>query len=80
MLGRGRHTTRTGVLFWVYGGYVADTPGFSSLEPEGDEIIRREQLQYAFREFAPYLDTCRFTGCAHVKEKGCAGRVAVARW
>ena len=31
----------------------------------------------AFPEFAPYLGQCRFTGCAHVKEKGCAILAAV---
>lgn len=42
------------------------------------ELKRPEELQYAFREFAPYLDGCRFTGCAHVKEKGCAVLAALA--
>ena len=37
-----------------------------------------EEVQYAFREFAPYLDRCRFVGCAHVKEKGCAVLEALA--
>jgi len=36
------------------------------------ELIPKEQLQYNFREFAPYLEDCRFTGCSHTKEKGCA--------
>ena len=39
--------------------------------------IRDRDLQYAFREFAPYLGQCKFTGCAHVKEKGCAILAAV---
>ena len=41
------------------------------------ELRRTYDLQYTFREFAPYLDQCRFTGCAHVKEKGCAVLAAV---
>ena len=76
-LGRGRHTTRHVELFRLSSGaIVADTPGFSSFDTEGMELRRPEELQYTFREFAPYLDQCRFTGCAHVKEKGCAVRAA----
>ena len=77
-LGRGRHTTRHVELFRLSSGaIVADTPGFSSFDTEGMELRRPEELQYTFREFAPYLDQCRFTGCAHVKEKGCAVIAAV---
>ena len=36
-----------------------------------------EKLQYAFPEFEPYIGQCKFTGCAHVKEKGCAVLAAV---
>ena len=77
-LGRGRHTTRHVELFPVAGGLVADTPGFSSFDMEQTETIPREQLASAFREFRPYINLCRFQGCAHVKEKGCAVREAVA--
>jgi ribosome biogenesis GTPase len=77
-LGRGRHTTRHVELFPVAGGFVADTPGFSSFDVEQMEAIPKEALASAFREFAPYMDLCRFQGCAHVKEKGCAVREAVA--
>ena len=77
-LGRGRHTTRHVELFRLSSGaIVADTPGFSSFDTEGMELRRPEELQYTFREFASYLDQCRFTGCAHVKEKGCAVLAAV---
>ena len=41
------------------------------------ELRSPQELQYTFREFAPYLDQCRFQGCAHVKEKGCAVLEAV---
>ena len=70
-LGRGRHTTRQSELFKVEGGYVADTPGFSSLELEETEIILKDDLPYAFPEFEPYLGQCKFTTCLHVKDKGC---------
>ena len=71
-LGRGRHTTRHVELFPVSGGLIADTPGFSAFDTDKGEIREKEVLQHAFREFRPYLDQCRFIGCAHVREKGCA--------
>ncbi len=70
-LGRGRHTTRHSELFKVDGGYVADTPGFSSFETEENEIILKDDLPYAFKEFEPYIGQCKFTSCLHVKDKGC---------
>ena len=71
-LGRGRHTTRQAQLFNVCGGYVIDTPGFSSFEFEKTEVIRKDDLAYCFREFREYLGTCKFTSCAHVNDKGCS--------
>lgn len=76
-LGRGRHTTRHVELFPVSGGLIADTPGFSSFED--DELLEKDQLADAFREFRPYLGICRFVGCAHCKEKGCAVLAALDR-
>ena len=76
-LGRGRHTTREVTLYECGGGLVADTPGFSSFDVDKMELARKEELQYAFREFAPYLEKCQFQDCAHVKEKGCAVLAAV---
>lgn len=71
-LGRGRHTTRHVELFPVEDGYVADTPGFSTMDIERYELFRKEELPQGFREFEPYLGQCRFTSCAHTCEKGCA--------
>lgn len=76
-LGRGRHTTRQVELYPLFEGLVADTPGFSALEIERSGAILKEELQDAFPEFAPYIPQCRFTGCAHLKEKGCAVRAAL---
>lgn len=76
-LGRGRHTTRYVELFRIGGGLVADTPGFSSFDVEQIELIPKESIDATFREFLPYLDQCRFIGCSHGKEKGCAVRQAV---
>lgn len=72
-LGRGRHTTRHCELFKCCGGYVADTPGFSSVDFERCERILKDDLPYCFREFRPYLEECKFqTNCSHIKDKGCA--------
>ncbi len=77
-LGRGRHTTRHVELFRLScGALAADTPGFSSFDVDKMELARKEELQYAFREFAPCLGKCQFQDCAHVKEKGCAVLEAV---
>lgn len=70
-LGRGRHTTRQCEIFEICGGEVVDTPGFSSLEIERIETLLKEDIQYYFREFEPYISNCQFTSCAHIKEKGC---------
>lgn len=77
-LGRGRHTTRHVELFPVAGGLAADTPGFSSFDAEQAEAIPKDELAFTFREFRPDVNLCRFQGCSHVKEKGCAVRKAVA--
>ena len=77
-LGRGRHTTRTVEMFRVLNGRVTDTPGFSSLDGKGGEIIRKEQLADCFPEFKPYSLDCRFPDCAHLNDKGCAVREAVS--
>ena len=79
-LGRGRHTTRHIQLFSLPDGtYVADTPGFSSFDTEQMEVILKENLQYAFPDFAPFLGKCQFHDCAHLREPGCAVTAALAR-
>ncbi|MDE5974014.1 MAG: ribosome small subunit-dependent GTPase A [Eubacterium sp.] len=79
-LGRGKHTTRHCELFRVADGYIADTPGFSSVDFERCEKILKKDLPYCFREFEPYLDKCKFqTNCAHISDKGCAVAEAVNR-
>lgn len=77
-LGRGRHTTRHVELFRLSEDTViADTPGFAAFDTDIPELLDKERLACGFREFVPYLGQCRFVGCAHVKEKGCAIRQAV---
>lgn len=79
-LGRGRHTTRHVEIFSLGdGAYIADTPGFGSFDIEKMEHIPKENLQYSFGEFAPYIGKCRFDDCAHIKEPGCAILEAVEK-
>ena len=76
-LGRGRHTTREVEIFEICGGRLADTPGFASLEAQKLCRIPKDDLQHTFPEFGPYFGQCRFTGCSHRSETGCAVREAV---
>lgn len=78
-LGRGKHTTRRVEIFETDGCMVADTPGFSSVELVDDNFISKDDLQYAFVEFAPYLGSCKFADCRHINEIGCAVKGAVDR-
>lgn len=77
-LGRGRHTTRHVELYSLgENTYVADTPGFSSFDTDQMELILKENLQFAFPDFEPYLGQCQFRDCTHRKEPGCAIRAAL---
>lgn len=79
-LGRGRHTTRVSQLFKLKGGgYVADTPGFSSLDIQRYEPVFKDELPFCFVDFKPYLGKCRFNSCSHICEKDCAVIEAVKR-
>ena len=79
-LGRGRHTTRHVELFRLScGAEIMDSPGFSSFETEELNLELKRRLPETFREFQPYLERCRFVGCSHTKEKGCAVLEAVRR-
>lgn len=77
-LGRGRHTTRHVELYSLScGAEVVDSPGFSSFETEELNLELKHHLPETFLEFSPYLGSCRFVGCSHTKEKGCAVREAL---
>lgn len=77
-LGRGRHTTRHVELYSLGGDtYVADTPGFSSFDTEQMDVLLKENLQYTFPDFVPYLGQCQFHDCSHRTEPGCCVRKAV---
>lgn len=79
-LGRGRHTTRHCELFaHEYAGYVADTPGFSALEADRDDLAFKEALPACFADFERFRYDCRFRDCTHTGEKGCAVCEALKR-
>lgn len=76
-LGRGRHTTRHVELYPLGNGtLVADTPGFSSFDTERMDLVLKENLQFAFPDFSPYIGKCQFHDCSHLKEPDCAVRAA----
>jgi ribosome biogenesis GTPase len=79
-LGRGRHTTRHVELHRLScGAEVVDTPGFSSFDAEELDLELKRRLPETFLEFTPYLGECRFVGCSHTREKGCAVLEALSR-
>jgi len=73
-LGRGKHTTRHVQLYPIAEGWVADTPGFSSLEFGNIELKTFDLL---VKEFDPYREKCQFRDCSHVNEPKCAVKDAV---
>ena len=78
-LGRGRHTTRHVELYPLDAEtFVADTPGFSSFDTDQMDVILKENLQYAFPDFAQHIGACQFRDCSHRKEPGCAVTGALA--
>ena len=87
-LGRGRHTTRQVEFFRLEdGGYVADTPGFSTFDMERYQLTDKGQLVHGFREMDAFAGDCRFASCSHTCEKGCAvlravkeGKIARSRF
>ncbi len=72
-LGRGKHTTRRVDIYPLpNGGYVADTPGFSTFNTNMYDIIMKDELADCFPEFEEYLGNCKYLNCSHTKEQGCA--------
>lgn len=74
-ISRGRHTTRHVELFALNDGFVLDTPGFSSIEPE---VADASELAQYFPEMREVAGRCRFRGCAHLEEPDCAVKAKVA--
>lgn len=73
-LGRGKHTTRHTQLHAVCDGWIADTPGFSSLD---FSRVDKKELADSVLDFKPYIGKCRFRDCIHMNEPGCAVKEAV---
>lgn len=72
---RGKHTTRHSELLQLeFGGWVVDSPGFTSLNIDYIEI---EELSYLFPEFKQYIDDCKFTNCLHINEPDCGVKNAL---
>lgn len=67
-LNRGKHTTRKVELFKLGEGFLADTPGFSSIDLTP---IKLNELCNYFVEFKRASVKCKFRGCQHLKEPGC---------
>ena len=73
-LNRGKHTTRMVGLHEINGGLVADTPGFSSYEVFN---MQAQELTQYFPEFWQASNECRFRGCVHINEPGCAVKTKI---
>ena len=77
-LGRGKHTTRSSELFEFAGGYLVDTPGFSSLDFTVDAPIASRDMISCFPDIAAHAEACAFADCSHTVEKGCSVLAALA--
>lgn len=78
-IARGKHTTRHSEIiplgdFVAGGGYLMDTPGFTSLELPEMDVGELAEYYPEFRAFAPF---CRFRGCVHKNEPDCRVKAAV---
>lgn len=66
---RGKHTTTHAALLPLkFGGFIADTPGFSVVDLSE---IDKNELAFCFKEFEQYFGQCKFSGCTHINEPGC---------
>ncbi|NLC65255.1 MAG: ribosome small subunit-dependent GTPase A [Erysipelothrix sp.] len=74
VLGRGKHTTRHNELYLIGGGWIADTPGFSSLDFKHVDPL---DLAHRIPDFNPYHESCKFRNCLHQSEPGCVVKKAL---
>lgn len=75
-LGRGKHTTRHTEFHSIFGGYIADTPGFSSIDMKE---LTKEDIKQAFPEFSIYQEDCKYQDCMHQKETECGVKEQVKK-
>ena len=66
-LGRGKHTTRHTEIYELFDGYIADTPGFSSLFLD----MKKEDIRDNMIEFNKYRGKCKYRDCMHLNEDDC---------
>lgn len=67
-LNRGKHTTRYTILLPFENGWIADSPGFGTVDlDELDEQL----LSQNFRDFFELSKLCKYKGCLHLNEPGC---------
>lgn len=72
---RGKHTTRSAKLLELdFGGFVVDTPGFSSLDISD---ISESDVKDFYIEIREYGQNCRFNSCLHRNEPDCGVKDAV---
>ncbi len=77
-LSRGKHTTRHIELFPIEnGGYIVDTPGFSTIDFEGYGFVKKENVADCFPDFSNFVNDCRFPDCRHIGERDCGVKNAV---
>lgn len=74
VLGRGKHTTRHNELYFIKEGWIADTPGFSSLD---FKHVNALDLAQSIPDFKDHWESCRFRDCLHLNEPGCQVKQAV---
>jgi len=79
-IARGKHTTRQAELFPLeIGGFLADTPGFSTIDFENFDFFPFDALPDTMREFRKHYGECRYLDCSHTKEEGCSVLDAIGR-
>lgn len=73
-LNRGKHTTTKTRLYFLHGGIIADTPGFSVFQLQGLKSI---DIATNFPSFTNFWQKCKFRTCLHQQEPECAIKKAV---
>ena len=71
-LGRGKHTTTHIELYKFNNIYIADSPGFSTLDISKYISIDLSYIQHTFVDFNKYIYKFKFSNCSHIKENNCS--------